>query len=620
MMRSTRTRLAAALCACSMMVACGGGGGGGGGSGGGNGGGGANSNATDPSVSIDQRSFSVTASAWDTGQSRSALISVTNMPAAGAWVDIDNTNTGVSSTDLAGETATSAQLIIQFKPGTQLTPGTYRDTITIKICADDQCLKQFKNSPLTVTTSLVVSGESSVSAVDGPISATASKRVQSQPAPTASTRVTIGNPGPVAPYIAIASTSQLLSNVAPVLESASRVRIDAVFNLPFSLTPGDHTEDVSVMVCYDATCARQLSGSPVTLPVTYHVTNDALPEPGVDPVAVVSRTSLPHDVIDSEYSKALESIVMVSSYPRNSLYLFDMATLTERELVLNKAPVSVSVSPDGTRAAVGHDALVSIVDLAQLKSGTTAPVLLNTSTTAFDIVLDGHGFVHVFPATDQWVSVHSIEIATNTETLASGQIYAAEHARLHPSGDFIYGADNGLSPSDIEKFDVTGGVANYLYDSPYHGDYAMCGDLWFKDDGTTVYTRCGNTFRASTTRSQDMVYSGKLQLSTSQYYGYNITSLSQSSATQEIALIETDSSCSFIGDPESCYSHLALYESDFLNRQSVHSISPVQVAGSAYAQRGLFVFHSADGQHRYMVSRLVGMPNPAAEYYVTVLN
>jgi hypothetical protein len=622
MLCSIQTRLALAACVFLLVTACGGGGGGGGGSGSSSGGGsGGSSNANDPSFTIDTRTFALDVSSWDAGQSKTALLTVTNMPATGAWIDIDSTNNGVAYADFTGTTNITANLVIQFKPGAQLMPGTYRDTITVSVCADDQCGTQFRNSPMTITTTLVVSGESSVSPVEGPVTATASKRVQSQTLPTASTAVTIGNPGPVAPYVMIASTSELLDNVTPVVESNARVRLDATFKSPINLQPGDRTENVQLKVCYDSSCARQLTGSPITLPVSYHVTNDALAEQGVDPLEFLSRTSLPHDVIDGEYSKALESIVMVSAYPRNSLYLFDMATLTERELPLNKAPMSVSVSPDGTHAAVGHDALVSVVDLSQLQqTGATVPVILNVSTAAFDIVLDGHGYVHVFPLTDQWVNLHSIEIATNTETLGTGRsIYAGEHGRLHPSGDFIYGANNGLSPSDIEKFDVSGGAATYLYDSPYHGDYGMCGDLWFKDDGTTVYTRCGNTFRTSTTQAQDMVYSGKLQLSSSQYYAYLITSLSQSSATKEIALIETDNSC-FSGSDADCYSHLAVYESDFLNRLSVRSLAPVPVAGTAYAQRGMLVFHSADGQHRYMISRLLEMPDPAAEFYVTVVN
>ena len=92
---------------------------------------------------MDIRTFNVSASAWDTGQERSALLAVKNMPAAGAWVDLEGTNNGVASADFAGDSATSARVVIQFRPGAQLTPGTYRDTITVKVCADDQCATQF---------------------------------------------------------------------------------------------------------------------------------------------------------------------------------------------------------------------------------------------------------------------------------------------------------------------------------------------------------------------------------------------------------------------------------------------------------------------------------------------
>lgn len=604
--------------ACVLLSACGGGGGGSD-----NGGGGGKSNNTDPSVSINTHSVSVSESSWDPGQQTTAVLTVSNMPAAGAYVAISNSFNGLASADFTAQSTTSAQVIFQFKPGTQTQPGTYQDTVTVKICVDSQCAQQFRNSPITITTSLVVSGESSISPDPGLVSASANRRVPSQSSPTASATATVGNPGPVAPYLEITSQSALIQNVARVAESPSRVRIDLTFTAANFLQPGQHSENVTLMACYDSSCARQLAGSPMSIPVTYTVTNDALAEPGVTPLSFLSRISLPHDVIDSEYDRQLDAVVMVASYPRNSLYLFDVSSKTEREVVLSKAPMSVSVSPDGTRAAVGHDALVSIVDLSALATtGATPPVLLNTSTGAFDIVLDGHGFVHVFPLADQWVQVHSIEIATNTETLSSGNsIYDSEHARLHPSGNFIYGANNGLSPSDIEKFDLSGGVASYLYDSPYHGDYGMCGDLWMKDDGSTVYTRCGNSFRSSTTKSQDMVYSGKLELSQSQYYGYAIDSLSQSSATKEIALIESDTyNCASFQSQDNCYTHLAIYESDFLNRQSVSSIAPFAVAGAVYGQRGLFVFHSSDGAHRYLISQLIGMPNPATEYYLTILN
>jgi hypothetical protein len=97
-----------------------------------------------------------------------------------------------------------------------------------------------------------------------------------------------------------------------------------------------------------------------------------------------------------------------------------------------------------------------------------------------------------------------------------------------------------------------------------------------------------------------------------------IRSLSQSAASNEIALIEYDwYNCEITSDP--CYTHLSLYESQFLNRQVVYSIAPFEVAGNSYAQEGLFVFHASIGDDKILVSKLDGMPNPLAEYYLSVI-
>src|SRR4030095_13756540 len=119
----------------------------------------------------------------------------------------------------------------------------------------------------------------------------------------------------------------------------------------------------------------------------------------------------------------------------------------------------------------------------------------------------------------------------------------------------------------------------------------MCGDLWLKQDGAVIYTKCGNTFRTSTIRNDDMVYNGRLQLSVSQSYGYQIDSLSQSDATDEIALLEADWYSCTVANYD-CYTHLNLYESEFLNRTAVYSLAPIDFNGSTYSQRGSFVFHS----------------------------
>jgi hypothetical protein len=437
---------------------------------------------------------------------------------------------------------------------------------------------------------------------------------------TATANVNVVRPPVGGISFALSGTSSSVLSVTALSQDSGTADLQLTFRTAASIGIGTHTEDVSVRACYDPACLREIPGSPLVVTTSYVVVSGIRPEEGVAPLAYQSRKLLSHNVVDAEYVRAYDAIAMVSSAPTHALYLYDVATGTERQVSLNRAPTAISVAPDGKSAAVGHDALITYVDLVALVGGNVSTKLLDVSTQVFDLVLDGRGRVHVLPAADQWVDIHSVDVATNTETRKYGQLYAGSRGRLHPSGDYMYTADNGISPSDIAKYDLRSGVATRLYDSPYHGDYAMCGNVWFKEDGATIYTRCGNTFRASTLQSQDMVYSGRLQLSTSQYYGYLVDSLSQADSAREIMLLETDSyECASFRSNARCYSHLAVYESDFLNRTGLYSLGPIDVAGNTYLQRGLFVFHSRDGLHRYLISRLDPEPNAAQSHYLTVV-
>lgn len=599
----------------SMLTACGGGGGGGGGN--------KTPAQTTPQATLSLSTQSITASAsyWDSAPTRLLALTLANPPPEGVYATYSIVGSGIAGLDLQPVNASAANLVVQFETPSLLAGGSHTGSIQLSLCYDENCSRHVRNSPATIATTYTVApANSSVTSSSSTASVSASRLQSSQP--TSSVDLTITNPGPVAPYVSVSygSTPYIVQSISPVAVSNSNIRLDVTFAWSNQQQTGILTSAAQINVCYDSTCQRHLAGSPIDLTLSYTITNDPLPEPGLTPLPVISRTSLAHDVIDAEYSASLEAIVMVSSYPNNAVYVYDTTTGQENRIGLVSVPTSVSVSPDGMQAAVGHDARVSLVDLSTAGNPSApAPILLSLTTEAFDTVLDGRGYVHVMPRTDQWVGVHSVEIATNTETVASGSIYAGTRARLHPSGNYIYGADNGLSPSDIEKYDIRNGPATYLYDSPYHGDYGMCGNLWFKENGTTIYTACGNTFRASATKEQDMLYSGRLQLSTSQYYAYVIRSLSQSDETNDLALIEYDTyNCASWNSQAQCYTRFAIYESEFLQRQNVYAIPPVAVTGTSYSQHGLFVFHSSDGSHRYMISRLFGMPNPDAEYYFTV--
>jgi hypothetical protein len=584
----------------------------------GGGGGGDSSASTETSMSIATTSVSAAAGYGDSAPTRTVRLTATNVPADGLYIGIEASGQAVSFVDFSPISNTQVDLVVQFREPVELPVGMATASIRVEVCYDEQCTRQVRGSPASLAASYSVTSPSTVELGTALVSATGYMHDTTQPQAIA--MVDVSNPPDNTLTFVLTQAATNVQSVTNLSGNTNVVNLQLNFRMAAYAGVGVHTEDVSVRACYDSSCVREVPGSPLVIHTTYTVSSSVPPEPGLTPLPYVSRTPLSHDVIDAEYDRALDAVVMVSSSPTNALYLYDVSDGTERQLSLNSSPTAVSVSPDGQFAAVGHDALITHVDLQALIAGAPVTKLLNVSTVVFDVVLDGRGNVHALPAADQWVSVHSVEVATNTETLGTGSLYAGTRGRLHPSGDYMYTANNGLSPSDIAKYDVRSGTANELYDSPYHGDYAMCGDVWLAENGATIYTKCGNTFRSSTTQSQDMVYSGRLQLSTSQYYGFAIQALSQAEATKEIMLIEADSyECAPHSASNRCYTHLALYESDFLNRAALYSLPSIELGGSTYSQRGAFVFHSNDGLHRYMISRLYGAPGATQPHYLTVV-
>ena len=578
---------------------------------------GGGSGGSGPRVTASDTSVEVAGSPGDAAPVVSVMLNVTNPPTEGLTVQGEFSTLGIEEVYFYQLSATQGELQIVFKVPGALIEDTYEDTIDLQVCRDAACDSEIAGSPLTVQTTYEVSGDDVAVSLDRTsLDVTLDQRNESTHSETIGLTLDRAVAGPV--HVEFSTGMDAIYQHSATFYSDTTAELYVTFLEGSALPQGTEEDFLTIRVCYEQTCQRQLEGSPFTIPVKLTVGIGI--EPGLDPLQVKSRTTLLHDVIDAEFSKALNQVVMVSSYPENALYVFDPVAGTEVQQPLAKTPTAVSIGPDGLTAAVGHDALISVIDLQTVgQPSPPAPTILNVSVDVFDLVLDGRSRVHALPREDQWESIHTVDIATNVEVVGTGSLYAGARARLHPQGDYLYTADNGLSPSDIEKWDVTGDQAVVLYDSPYHGDYEMCGDLWFEETGVTIYTACGNTFRSSTVQAQDMTYTGALDLSESDFYNYFIRHLDQSAATSEIALIEYEwYGCEISSDP--CYTHLAFYESQFLNRQAVYSIGPFSVAGNSYAQEGLFVFHDAIGDDKYLISKLDGMPNPLAEYYLSVID
>jgi chitinase len=320
------------------------------------------------------------------------------------------------------------------------------------------------------------------------------------------------------------------------------------------------------------------------------VVNDGTSDSGPATVKVTAYRPidiLSFRVVDAEYSKQLNKIVMVSAQPLRQLHIYDPIAKQGTSVDLNLAPTCVSVSPDGLHAAVGHNGWISYVNISTGTLEKTIPV----STDVFDIVLSGNGFIHAFPRIDQWEYIRSVRIEDGTETLSTGRpIRAGTRAKLHPSGDYIYGADNGLSPSDIEKYNIMDGPAAYMYDSPYHGHFQMCGDLWMSEDGFRIFTRCGNVFRTSEIKEDDMRYNGALE-------GLSmVRHLDHSHYLGKVAVIPDKSYWSTSTDTE-----VQIFNYDFLTYQRKKTLPYFLVNGTKFSAHGKNVFFNNGGTDYFVI-------------------
>lgn len=316
-----------------------------------------------------------------------------------------------------------------------------------------------------------------------------------------------------------------------------------------------------------------------------------------------STASLPLQVVDVDYSGSLERLIVLGSAP-NAVSIFDVEALTSVDIELPLLGSSVSVSPDGETAAVAHNGYVSIVDLVAEELTDT----IATTTVAGDVVMGSNGFAYLLPESDQWVGIHSIDIAAGMEVgeVDGFSIYAGTLAKLHPGGEAMYGITVGLSPTDIEHYDITAGPVGTVTDSQYHGDYTMCGDIWISKDGLRIFTGCGTAFRAAPGTADDMTYNGALEEAPStDIYGTRYQSIAHDEVNGKVYAIPASGS-SFDETPTPEEATFRTFSYEFLSLESTRDIPCYEANATKYAMYGRYVFASSDGARVVIVAQAAG--------------
>lgn len=280
--------------------------------------------------------------------------------------------------------------------------------------------------------------------------------------------------------------------------------------------------------------------------------------------------SFSYNVLDAEYSKQLDRIVMVSSGP-DELHVYDPVTGAEQYLALSESPLSVSVHPNGVEAAVGHSGFISHVDLRTMTVLRVYPIITDVN----DIVLAANGYIYAFPQRD-WSDIYSLQISTGTVTAVSA-IYEGRVARLHKNGTSIY-----LGGSWASKWTARNGPLEQVASSWN----SACGNLWLTEDGLRLFTQCGGVYRTSDIYSEDGSANGNL--------GSSITAGAHSAAWSSIAAT--------VGENEN--GELRLYADDGLGLLGKTALTQFSNAGTLYRMKGRFVFWNQAGSRILVISQV----------------
>jgi len=298
-------------------------------------------------------------------------------------------------------------------------------------------------------------------------------------------------------------------------------------------------------------------------------------------------------VVDAEYSHALDRVILVATDP-DALHVLDPSTGASTSFPLTAAPTAVGLDPTGLKAMVGHALKLSHVDLSTLEAIGSPYVL---TVTAGDVALSPT-HAYVFPSDLNDDEIRTVRLSDGATTLSDVfQMYKDTRARLHPSGTKLYGADNGISPSDIfhYRIDPRTGTASLLRDSPYHGDYEVCGNLWLNHDGAEILTACGYLFRATDEATTDLTHLG--QLINEDGSIPRVKAASQSPAGGAWAAVpDNDYWDDVVRDIE-----VQLHDPETFAFLERHPLPPYITDNGLVPSHGRFVFHSADGSRLYVL-------------------
>jgi hypothetical protein len=298
-------------------------------------------------------------------------------------------------------------------------------------------------------------------------------------------------------------------------------------------------------------------------------------------------TRLPYTPIRTEYSRQLDRLILISNEPP-LLHIHDPSAGIGVAIALSKPPVALSVSRDGKFAAVGHDGLITYVNLAT----ATVQQEFRVRHDMAELALAPQGYIHFTVA---WENDGLKTLAMATGALTTSEAFQSEHApvQIGPSGGFLY-----LLTDRPTKWDIRAGLPKLVATAPVDD---VCAPLEFTPDGSLAYDQCGRVLYTSDKPVQDLLL--KLTLRA------GFSGISYSAALRRLAFLLRYDGQNNVVPPE-------LYFTDDENYEVLGVLTMPEYPGTQAAGEAISVFWSPDSRKLYTVIKATGQATVANNHAV----
>jgi hypothetical protein len=213
---------------------------------------------------------------------------------------------------------------------------------------------------------------------------------------------------------------------------------------------------------------------------------------------------LPYTVASATWSRA-RNLVVLRPETEHAIYLMNPDTCAAARIAVLRLPSAVAVSPSGGEIAVGHDGLLSIVDLASGDVRATIAIPAPATEVAYDDA--GHVLVFARALAAIPTQLLVVDPAAGTVT-AAGALDGGGHLRATADGAGVFWTDDDQTSADATARVFVG--RSPLLDMTAPTPHS-CHDLFPTDDGRRLVTACGTVLDLSSSdASRDLLTAGTL--------------------------------------------------------------------------------------------------------------